>query len=302
MVKKLTRLWLFLGLLVVIVIAAAWQIFIYSEVGMAKTVGVPEPSLSAYEYSSIPQFVINDATELAKELVGKSQDRFQDVQQQLLATYLAARDSDVVVVFNPGGWGWNPLERTPGWDSILEGIESELNGLGYTSLALNYQRTSKDLRGCIREFAAVLTRYPAKARELSERVKFLTGHIPNLKVVIAGESTGTVISDRTMALLRNDPQVYSIQTGTPFWHKPKALDRTLLMNSNGKAIDTFSYGKISAMIWATLKNWLGFSSTDENPGNILSWLRAPGHYYSWQYPGVYSAIIKFINENFISKK
>jgi hypothetical protein len=74
------------------------------------------------------------------------------------------------------------------------------------------------------------------------------------------------------------------------------------MNSNGKTIDTFSYGKVSAMIWATVKGWLGISSPDDNPGNILSWLRAPGHDYSWQYPGVYSAIVKFLDENFGSKK
>jgi hypothetical protein len=246
--------------------------------------------------------VIDDATRLAKEMVGQSQDKFQDMLSQLLATYVAARDKDVVVVFNSGGWGWKPLDKNAGWSSILDGVKSELDGLGYNSLALNYQRTSKSLGGCIREFAAVVTRYPAKAKVLAERVQFLTDHIPNLKVVIAGESTGTVISDKTMSILRDDTRVYSIQTGTPFWHKPMELDRTLLMNSNGKTIDTFSYGKISAMLWATVKGWFGFSSPEDNPGNILSWLRAPGHDYSWQYPGVYSAIVNFLSENFGSKK
>jgi hypothetical protein len=30
----------------------------------------------------------------------------------------------------------------------------------------------------------------------------------------------------------------------------------------------------------------------------LSWLKAPGHDYSWQYPGVSSAVIDFLNKNF----
>ncbi len=145
-------------------------------------------------------------------------------------------------------------------------------------------------------------RYPYKARELAKRVEFLTDHIPNLSVIVAGESNGTVITDSTMNILRDNPRVYSIQTGTPFWHKPTSLDRTLLMNSNGKTIDTFSYGNVPAMIWATLKGCLHLSSLEDNPGTILSWLRAPGHDYSWQYPGVYSEVVTFLENNFKAKK
>ena len=58
-----------------------------------------------------------------------------------------------------------------------------------------------------------------------------------LKVIIAGESTGTVITDKAMGILKNDPRVYSIQTGTPFWHKSSSLERTLLMNTNGATMD-----------------------------------------------------------------
>jgi len=68
---------------------------------------------------------------------------------------------------------------------------------------------------------------------------------PNwIRVIVAGESTGTVVADGAMSILRDNPRVYSIQTGTPFWHRPLSLDRTLLMNSNGKTIDTFSHGNI----------------------------------------------------------
>ncbi len=289
-------------LIMVALLAVGWALFMNTEVGMARTVGAAEPSLSESEYSSIPPSVIDDATRLAGEIAGKSQDKFRDALDQLLATYISARDRDVVVIFNSGGWGWKPPAPNAGWSSILDGIKSELDGLGYNSLVLSYQRTSKSLGGCIREFASIVTRYPAKAKVLAERVQFLTDHIPNLKVIIAGESTGTVISDKTMSMLQDDTRVYSIQTGTPFWHKPMESDRTLLMNSNGKTIDTFSYGRISDMVCATVKNWLGLLSKDDSPGRILNWLRAPGHDYSWQYPGVCSGIVKFLDENFGSRK
>jgi hypothetical protein len=161
---------------------------------------------------------------------------------------------------------------------------------------LNYRRTSSGIRGCVREFVEAAARYPHKAEDLALRLEFLTDHIPDVKVIIAGESTGTVISDKTMLLLQDNPQVYSIQTGTPFWHKPNLSDRTLLMNSNGKAVDTFSYGNIPVMIWTSIKHWLGISSPEEEPGSILSWLKAPGHDYSWQYPGVYTEVEKFLRE------
>ena len=70
------------------------------------------------------------------------------------------------------------------------------------------------------------------------------------------------------------------------------------MNSNGRSVDTFSYGDVPAMVWATVKSWFGISSPEDKPGNILYWLKAPGHDYSWQYPGVYNEVVKFINKNF----
>ena len=74
------------------------------------------------------------------------------------------------------------------------------------------------------------------------------------------------------------------------------------MNSNGQGIDTFSYGNIHVMIWSTMRGWFGMAPEDENPGNILSWLKAPGHDYSWQYPGVCSEVVGFLETHFQAKK
>jgi hypothetical protein len=141
--------------------------------------------------------------------------------------------------------------------------------------------------------------YPNKVKDLVLRVEFLTDHLPNLKVIVAGESTGTVITDEAMVRLQNKPQVYSIQTGMPFWHKPSVSDdRILLVNNNGIGDDTFSYGNVPSMLWTSVKGWFGLTKESDVPGNILKWLRAPGHDYSWQYPGVYDAIVDFLQRNF----
>jgi hypothetical protein len=299
MLKKF-GLWVLVALIVVPLLAFGWLVYFYREVGMANEIGEGSGviSLTEYDYASIPESVVKDATELATEVFGDSQEKIQIFIDQLLVTYLEASESDVVVVFNSGGWGWNKLEDTSGWSSIVDGIKYELESFGYKSIVLNYNRTSRGLAGCLREFVELLSRSPSKSKELATRVEFLTGHIPNLKVIVAGESTGTVVTDSTMNLLRNNEQVYSIQTGTPFWHKPHISERTLLMNSNGKTIDTFSYGKVSTVVWATAKGWVGLMSPEDNPGTVLSWLRAPGHDYSWQYPGICSEVTQFLEKNF----
>jgi hypothetical protein len=301
MVKKPGGLGVLAVLIAVALFATGWLVFFYTEVGMARVIGVQETPLLEYDYSAIPQSVIEDATELAREIVGDSQERFQDFKNQVLATYMETKESDVVVVFNSGGWGWNLLEETPGWSSIVDGIKAELDDFGYKSLVLNYRRSGSGLSSVIKEFFEAAVRYPYKAKELAKRVEFLTDHIPSLRVIVAGESTGTVITDKAMGFLANNPRVYSIQTGNPFWHKPTVFDRTLLMNSNGKTIDTFSYGNVPAVLWATVKGWFGLSSLEDNPGTILSWLRAPGHDYSWKYPGVASEVTKFLEKNFGAK-
>ena len=299
MANNIRKLGILVALTVVLLLGVGLLALSYSEVGVADEIGAEGLTLSVYDLSAVPQSVADDAARLAVELFGDSGEKYQDFVNQLLAMYMEAKDKDFIVVFNSGGWGWNLLDRTPGWRSILAGIESELDSSGYTSLMLNYRRTSDTMRGCIKEFVEATIDYPSKARDLACRVEFLTTHITDLRVIVTGESNGTVISDSVMDMLRDNPQVYSIQTGPPFWHNSVMLERTLVLNSNGTCPDTFSQGNIPTMIWATVKDWLGLSPEEENPGKIGYYFRAPGHDYSWQYPEVYSQIVNFLEKNFV---
>ncbi len=215
--------------------------------------------------------------------------------------YEQACGEDILILFNSGGWGWNPVENADGWKTIVDGIKAEVKVRGYRALVLNYERTKRGLRGYIKEFAEEVGRYPRKAQELARKVEFLTKHLPELRVILAGESTGTVITDKAMSLLQDNPQVYSIQTGTPFWHKSVASARKLVMVNNGAVLDTFSHGKIWAIIWATIKGVFGNLSIGEKRGTVLLWLKAPGHDYSWQYPRIRLEITKFLQSHFHEK-
>ena len=301
MAKIVGKLWILAALITMPLLVVGLLAFFHSRAGEASDVSVEESSLFEYDLSAVPQSVLEDANELAKKIVGEGKEGCQDLVNQLLATYLKVKDKDIIVVFNSGGWGWNLVEMTPGWNSILDGIESKLDSLGYESLVLNHKRTSEGMMACIREFFEGSIQYPLKGKELARRVEFLTTSVPNLRVIVAGESNGTVIVDSAMNILQDNPQVYSIQTGTPFWHNSTELDRTLLLNNNGLTPDTFSYGNIPVMIWVTIKDALGLSGPGDKPGNVMSFLRAPGHDYSWQYPHVHYSVVKFLEENFGAK-
>ena len=277
---------------------SSWLVSFCAEIVMTKEIGIHEPSLSSYDEADVPKSILGDAVGYAEELFGENQKRRKKYKDQLIGMYMEVKDSDIVIIFNSGGWGWNLTQQTPGWASILNGIKSELERLGYSSIVLNYRRTGKGVLGCVHEFFESARRYPSRAEDLAKRIEFLTEHMPDVRVIITGESTGTIITDRTMVLLRDNPQVYSIQTGMPFWHKPGFSGRTLLINTNGRTVDTFSDGKVPVIVRKSFKSWIGLSSPKDEPGDIISWLKAPGHHYTWEYPGVYTKVIEFLQTNF----
>jgi len=272
-----------------------------SYIGITSEIWSGGQSLPASNLSEVPQSVIEDANQLANELFGNSQDKDDYFFNQLVATYLEAKDKDFIVFFNPGGWGWNLAGASPGWSSIFTGIKSELTSSGYKSLLLNYHRTVNTFRGRLNEIVEMLNGYSSKANLLAHQVDFLTTHIPNIKVIIAGESNGTIISDQTMHILAHNPQVYSIQTGTPFWHTNMVQDRTLILNNNGIIPDSFSRGDFLTMVWANVRGWLGLPVPEEQSGTIGNFVKAPGHDYRWQHPGVCPRIIEFLSNNFGTK-
>jgi len=101
-----------------------------------------------------------------------------------------------------------------------------------------------------------------------------------------------------MGILVDNPRVYSIQTGPPFWHSSVILDRTLVMTDNGRTPDSFSRGEILTLIRANLRNLLGLPEPPSESGAIVHFIKAPGHDYWWQYPEVYRQITDFLEQNF----
>ncbi len=252
------------------------------------------------DFSGIPQYVINDAAESATVLFGNDQKKNDKFVAHLLAIYLEARDKDIVIINNSGGWGWSPLENFPNSQEFVAGIESKLNSLGYDTLWLDHYRTTKTINGCVSELMFAADLYPMKVEDLVARVEFLISHIPDITVILSGESNGSTICGEAMQVLRDNPQVYCIQLGPPFWNNNTKLDRMLVLRSNGSIPDSFSQGDIITIIRTNLETLLGISQ--EYPGHVLFYIGAPGHDYSWQYEGVSSQVLAFLDYNFNHEK
>ena len=270
----------------------------YSEVGTTIEIGTEDAVAALSDFSALPQSVIDDATVRATELFGDCQEKCDLFADQLLAIYQEASDEDFVIIFSSGGWGWSLAEASPGWTSIFDGIESELTSSGYTSLMLNHTRADNSFMGRLEELSAMFTGYQFKAEDLASRADFLTTHVPDLTVILAGESNGTIITDSAMEILVDNPQVYSIQTGPPFWHQQMMTERTLVLAGNGIVPDALSEGDVIGITWGYFKDWFNLSKPVSYFGTAPHYIAAPGHDYWWQYPEVYAQITSFLEQNF----
>jgi hypothetical protein len=134
--------------------------------------------LTTDDFSAIPLQVFNDAKDIANRCYPDDADQADHLLCQLAGMYLSAIDKDFVVIFNPGGWGWDPVSEIQGWESILKGIDSTLAESGYDTLLVGYKRTRHGLNGIIGEIEELLGVQPAKAQELAFRINFLTRHLP----------------------------------------------------------------------------------------------------------------------------
>ena len=254
--------------------------------------------LTVDSLEALPPAVLNDARLVAASLYPGEDAKAGVVLHQLAATYLAAREVDVVVYFNPGGWGWDPLAEIPGWESISSGIRDTLQQNGLKVLVITYKRTMHGLAGPISEMEATLGFNSLKTSELTAGVQFLTRHLPHIKVILTGESQGAVVCEQVVQTLRDNPAVFSIQTGPPFWHASHAFERSLVIAHNGTCPDAFSSGNWIVIARANLEAMFGIYTG--SPGNILLYIGAPGHDYSWEYESVRREIVDFLNLNFVS--
>jgi hypothetical protein len=265
-----------------------------SGIGMVSTVEASNTLAYDGNISLDTNTADRDARILALSLNGEGPESTA-YRDQLMTAYYQGLGRDVMILFNPGGWGSRKLQDSVGWSSIVNGMQKELSQAGYSVVTLNYQRTQNSLPGQLNELKELFSGYPDKSNRLVQMADFLTDHLPRITVILAAESTGTVICDSAMQMLKDNNRVYSIQTGSPFWHQENPGERTLLINNNGVTPDSFSQGDLSTIIGTSLESLIELKKAGAG-GEILGFLSAPGHEYCWQEPGVSPRVEKFLSQ------
>jgi hypothetical protein len=241
----------------------------------------------------IPEAVLLDAQQLARE-VCRDDSAAQVYAGQLLAFYRAVEGKDAVLIFSPGGWGTKSVEHSRGWSSIVQGLDGILRPRGVKWQVLNYRRTPHKWYAKIDEACAQVRKYPHKAPHLARQLDFVTAHHPGLTVFLASESNGTMFNDRVMLEVKHRERVYNVATGPPFYYGMRHLEHTLILNDNGEVPDAFSQGHFGTMLRSNFTAVFGLDGQDRPRGDVMSIIRAPGHYYGWDRPKVAADISGFV--------
>jgi hypothetical protein len=251
--------------------------------------------------------VRNDAAEVAGRLFGNrvaERDRFI---QHLLESYEKAEGNDFLVIHNPGGWGSSRLERCLDWErSIVEGVKTTIDRMGYSSALTQYFRTRDSLLAHFldtKEQASIFLRGRySHARFLAAEIKFITTHVNQIRIVMVGVSQGAGFSNAVMRQLDQGDRTYSIELGMMFIQVPRRVctDHTLAVDGNGLVPDPI----VHRDLWAGTRayalapfRWLKYQMIGQ-PRRFTRCVVMPGHDYSWEYPGVRKKIEDFLRSRF----
>ena len=210
----------------------------------------------------------------------------------------SATNSDVIIIFNSGGWGNTPLEKAEDFTPIIEGIQQTLSERGYNSLVIPYIRTKDDFLGKITGARDFLSSFKSSSEILAEKVEFLVEQFPDKKIIMAGLSSGAALVDETIEEISENSQIYAIEAGVPFWTPPSRhpynSENILQLNNSGK--DSLSAGEIRTLLFTLIKapvKWISSKISGQNLPFSQAF-HAPGHDYLWDSPEVGSQIVTFL--------
>jgi len=212
-----------------------------------------------------------------------------------------AKDSDVIILFNSGGWGNTPLEKAVDFDSIIAGIQTTLSSLGHNSIVISYYRTIGSLSGKIVGLRDFFDSFRFSSASLAKEVEALVDKLPDKKIILVGLSAGGALVNKTHDLISKKAKdsVITIAAGVPFWANDSFSGDILYLDNNGR--DKLVAGKIenlfAALVFSPLK-WLAAKVSGQDVSLTTVRNKIIGHSYDW--PLAAPEIIPFLEKN-ISK-
>jgi hypothetical protein len=248
-----------------------------------------------------------EAYDLAKQLFGDEAGADNVFANKLIDICTRVQGKDFLIIHNPGGWGQTQWERCQDWErSIVVGVCNTVEGMGYSSLLIQYLRTCDGWRELLRDLKEQFRFFANKSTVMATGLKFIIKHVSDLKVILVGVSQGAAFSNSVMQKLDEPCQVYSVEIGYffPYMRWRVVTERTLAIDSNGIMPDPAVHRNLKigakSLLLAPFR-WLRYRLRG-TPVKLALCIDIPGHDYNWDYPEVRRQIRDFLKANFAANK
>ncbi|MBL7142278.1 MAG: hypothetical protein ISS83_01240 [Candidatus Pacebacteria bacterium] len=211
-----------------------------------------------------------------------------------------SQNSDVIIIFNPGGWGNVPLGEADDFAPIIEKIQQTFDQWGYSTVVIPYVRTKDDLLGKVSGLRELSNNFKNSSKDLAEKIEEINKVFPDKKIIITGLSIGGAFVTKTYENISEEikDSVFAIAVGTPFWADNFETDNIIQVDNEGK--DSLVGGQVSPLFFSLIESPFKWLAAKIN-GQYLSLSRAfqaPGHNYFWESPEVGPKIVSFLSDKF----
>jgi hypothetical protein len=208
------------------------------------------------------------------------------------------KQNDVIIIFNPGGWGDASLAQSTDFTPILDGIQTSLKEIGYSSVVVPYTRTPSGFFGRVSDAKELMNSFEYLSQVQAKDLAYLAHQYPQKWIILTGYSNGGGLTERTMAIMGNQPHIIAMVAGVPFWFKAYSQPNILILDNQGK--DVMASGDIKSIVIALIEapfKWIRAKFTGQKLSFSLAF-QPEGHYYPWSSPEVGLPVVHFIENQF----
>jgi len=204
----------------------------------------------------------------------------------------AGEESDVIIVFNSGGWGTVPFDQAFDFSPIINETKKIIEEHNYKVSVVQYYRTEETFFAKAASLREVLFNFPDSSKVFSKRIEEFLDKNPGDKVIMAGLSNGASFVDAAMADLKEEKDnVFAIELGAPFWKKNVKSENIISFNNQA---DILANGKLGQLFISVIKApfiW-SYSNITGNKMSFGEAIHIDGHDYSW--PQVKNDLTRFV--------
>ena len=207
----------------------------------------------------------------------------------------AGKNSDVVIIFNSGGWGTIPFERAFDFNSVIYNTKDLIESYHYRVSIVPYYRTKENFFARIASVREIILGFPDSSKTLAQKIDYFLDGNPSKKVVLAGLSNGAAFVNATMSDIKDSNRVLAIEFGAPFSKNDLRADNIL---SIANSEDVLAQGDIGSLMVAGLKSPFIYTSAllQGHPISYTEAIKIKGHSYPWS--EVEPSVVSFLEKEF----